>query len=63
MASAALPHRKWAHEPLYDVSRGEVKIYCRCGSQSGRAYETLAEAQQAHKDHVGLKELQKKVAF
>ncbi len=52
--------RRFAHEPLYDFQRGKVKVYCRCAAQSG-LLDTFEEAHEAHRTHVGLKELEEKV--
>lgn len=58
-----LPQRKFAHEPLLDVSKGVIKGYCRCGSQTKRRFDSAEEAMEAHKKHVGLKELQRQDGF
>lgn len=52
--------RKFQHDPVYDICRGRIKVYCRCGSQSKRMFDNMGEAAKAHSTHVGLKELQKK---
>ena len=63
--------RRFAHEPIFCVHRGKVKVYCSCGAQSPlfsgaddqgirdveRAY---TDAQESYTNHVGLKEMQQK---
>lgn len=59
---AKLPERRFAHEPVYCKMRGRIKVYCRCGEQSDLLPD-LEQAVEAYKLHVGLKELEQKVAF
>ena len=55
---------KFAHEPLFDVQKGHVKVYCTgrgCGVQSGKldSMEDAMDADQGHLALVGIVEKQK----
>lgn len=53
--------RLFKHAPILSKFHGKIKLYCQCGGQTKRVFETEEAALAAHREHVGLREKQASV--